>query len=55
VTSLVFQVTADGVYHVFDGTSNGTIHQTYWHGYPLTTYQLANVSAPITSISTQTT
>jgi hypothetical protein len=39
------------VYHVFDGDTNGEIHETYWGGgNSLTTYQLANVGSPIASI-----
>ena len=39
------------VYHVFDGTTSGSLHETYWGGGDsLTSYQLANVGSPVTSI-----
>jgi hypothetical protein len=50
------QLSVDGVWHVYSGTSAGTLHETYWggpNGVPRTTYQLGSVGSSVTSISTQ--
>jgi CHAP domain len=41
IKSLVFSVTSDGTYHVFDGVDTGPVHETYWTpGNSPTTYQV---------------
>lgn len=42
------------VMHVYAGTTNGRIYETYWgYGNALTTGQLANVSSPVTAVTNQ--
>ncbi|MFE3858189.1 CHAP domain-containing protein [Streptomyces griseorubiginosus] len=42
------------VMHVYTGTTNGKIYETYWgYGNALTTGQLASVSSPVTAVSNQ--